>query len=71
LSRELLPVCYTESYSRSYGKDGVTKRVKNMFKTYHHRENQKMGVEDKTTKTARTTRAPWALGFSVCFFPTS
>ena len=31
----------------TYGKDGVTKRVKNMFKTYHHRENQKMGVEDK------------------------
>ena len=55
----------------TYGKDGVTKRVKNMFKTYHHRENQKMGVEDKTTKTARTTRAPWALSFSVCFFPTS
>ena len=30
----------------TYG-DGVTKRVKNMFKTYNHRENLKMGVEDK------------------------
>ena len=32
-----------------FGKDGVTKKVGNMFKTYHYRENQKMGVEDRSS----------------------
>ena len=30
-----------------FGKDGVTKKVGNQFKTYHYRENKEMGVEDK------------------------
>ena len=32
-----------------FGKTGVTKRVGNMFKTYEYRENQKMGVEDRSS----------------------
>ena len=33
-----------------FGKDGVTKRVGNQFKTYLYKETKEMGVEDKMSK---------------------